>query len=79
MARTRLDRGAVQNEPIGALAYLGLARAYTTQAEAASDNHRKELRDEARSAYKNFLDLRKGADQNIPLLTRARAEYDRVN
>jgi DNA-binding winged helix-turn-helix (wHTH) protein/Flp pilus assembly protein TadD len=72
------QRGVVFNEPIGALAHLGLARAYALQAEAATDNSRPELLAKARSAYEDFLNLWKNADPNIPLLTQARAEYDRL-
>jgi DNA-binding winged helix-turn-helix (wHTH) protein len=57
--------GVVQNEPIGALARLGLARA---DALAGNIN-------EARSAYRDFFDLWKGADPDIPILKAARAEY----
>jgi Flp pilus assembly protein TadD len=71
-------RGVVQNEPIGALAHLGLARAYAMQAEAVSDDNRPELRAKARSAYENFLSLWKEADPNIPLLAQVHAEYDRL-
>ena len=48
------------------------------QAETASDNDRPELRAKARSAYENFLNLWREADPNIPILTRARAEYDHL-
>jgi eukaryotic-like serine/threonine-protein kinase len=71
-------RGVVQNEPLGALAHLGLARAYAVQAEAASDENRPELRAKARSGYEDFLNLWKEADPSVPLLMRARAEYDRM-
>jgi len=40
-------RGAVMNEPIGTLAHLGLARAYTLQGDPAK----------ARAAYQDFLTL----------------------
>jgi len=71
-------RGIVFNEPIGALAHLGLARAYAMQAAAASDKNRPQLRANTRSAYEDFLKLWQEADPNIPVLTQARAEYDRV-
>lgn len=60
--------GVVVNEPIGALAQLQLARAY-----ALTNN-----RSAARTAYEAFLDLWKDADQDIPLLKQARAEYARA-
>jgi eukaryotic-like serine/threonine-protein kinase len=58
-------RGIVLNEPIGALARLGLARAYALQGDTAK----------ARAAYKDFLTLWKDADPDIPLLKQAKAEY----
>lgn len=57
--------GVVRSEPIGALAYLGLGRAYVLLG-----NHAK-----ARSAYDEFLNLWKTADPDIALLKKARAEY----
>jgi serine/threonine protein kinase/Flp pilus assembly protein TadD len=58
----------VQNEPIGALAHLGLARAY-----ALSGNTVK-----AKSAYQDFLGLWKDADPDIPILKEAKAEYAKL-
>lgn len=58
-------RGIVGNEPYGALAHLGLARAYTMQGEDAA----------ARTAYQDFLELWKDADADIPILKEAKAEY----
>jgi len=57
-------RGVVVNEPIGALAHLGLARAYVLQGDTAK----------ARAAYQDFLTLWKDADPNIPILIAAKAE-----
>jgi len=57
-------RGVVVNAPIGALAHLGLARAYTVQGDTAK----------ARAAYQDFLTLWKGADPDIPILRHAKAE-----
>jgi hypothetical protein len=45
-------RGVVVNAPIGALAHLGLARAYELQGDAVK----------ARAAYQDFLTLWKDAD-----------------
>jgi tetratricopeptide (TPR) repeat protein len=59
------QRGVVVNEPIGALARLGLARAYALQGDAAK----------ARAAYQDFLTLWKDADPNVPILRAAKAEY----
>jgi serine/threonine protein kinase/tetratricopeptide (TPR) repeat protein len=61
-------RGVVANEPIGALAHLGLARAYAMQGEVF----------QARTAYVDFLTLWKDADPDIPVLTQAKAEYGRL-
>ncbi len=61
-------RGIVLNEPIGALARLGLARAYVLQADAAK----------ARTAYQDFLTLWKHADPGIPILQQANAEYAKL-
>src|SRR6266850_1442824 len=61
-------RGIVLNFPLGALARLGLARAYALDGDRAK----------ARVAYDDFLNLWKAADSNIPLLQQARAEYANV-
>jgi DNA-binding winged helix-turn-helix (wHTH) protein/tetratricopeptide (TPR) repeat protein len=61
-------RGVVVNEPIGALAHLGLARAYVLQ----GDNPK------AKAAYQDFLTLWKDADLDIPVLQKARAEYAKL-
>ena len=64
-----LDRpGLVFNEPISALAYLGLGRAYTIAGDAAK----------ARTAYQDFFALWKDADPDVPILKEARAEYDKL-
>jgi serine/threonine protein kinase/tetratricopeptide (TPR) repeat protein len=61
-------RSIVLNEPIGALAYLGLARAYALHGEPAK----------ARTAYQDFLTLWKDADADIPILIAAKAEYAKL-
>jgi eukaryotic-like serine/threonine-protein kinase len=61
-------RGIVLNSPIGALALLGLARAYVLQADTAK----------ARFAYQDFLTLWKDADADIPILKQANAEYAKL-
>jgi serine/threonine protein kinase/tetratricopeptide (TPR) repeat protein len=61
-------RGLVGNFPWGALARLGLARAYAQQGNTAK----------ARAAYQDFLTLWKDADSDIPILKQARAEYARL-
>jgi predicted Zn-dependent protease len=61
-------RGVVVNEPIGALAHLGLARAYALQGDTAK----------AKAAYRDFLTLWKDADSDIPILKAAKAEYAKL-
>ena len=60
--------GIVLNEPIGALAHLGLARAYAMQGDTAK----------ARAAYQDFLTLWKDADPDIPVLIAAKSEYAKL-
>jgi eukaryotic-like serine/threonine-protein kinase len=60
--------GAVGNEPIGALAHLGLGRAYAL----ASDNEK------AKTGYQDFLALWKNADPDVPILKQAKAEYAKL-
>ncbi len=62
------QRGVVGNEPIGALAHLGLARAYSMQGDPAK----------ARSAYQDFLTLWSDADPDIPILVAAKTEYAKL-
>jgi tetratricopeptide (TPR) repeat protein len=66
-------RGMVANFPWGALARLGLARAYAL--DAAAD---PAARDKARSAYQDFLTLWKDADPDLPILKEAKAEYAKL-
>jgi eukaryotic-like serine/threonine-protein kinase len=61
-------RGIVLNSPVGALAHLGLARAYALQGDKAK----------AGSAYLEFLNLWKDADTDVPVLKEAKAEYARL-
>jgi eukaryotic-like serine/threonine-protein kinase len=60
--------GVVVNEPIAALAHLGLARSY---ALAADDP-------KSRAAYNDFLTLWKDADPDVPILTQAKSEYAKL-
>ena len=60
--------GAVRNFPLGALARVGLARAYAMQGDPAK----------AHTAYQDFLTLWKDADPDIPILKEAKAEYAKV-
>jgi tetratricopeptide (TPR) repeat protein len=61
-------RGVVLADPVGVLAHLQLGRAY------------KLLNDlpKAKSAYQSFLNLWKDADQDIPILKEAIAEYGKL-
>jgi tetratricopeptide (TPR) repeat protein/class 3 adenylate cyclase len=60
--------GVVGNEPIGALAHLGLGRAYSLSGNTVK----------AKTEYQDFLTLWKDGDPDIPLLTQARAEYAKL-
>ena len=60
--------GIVQNYPLGALAHLGLGRAYALQGDPSR----------ARSAYQDFFALWKDADPDIPILKEAKAEYAKL-
>jgi tetratricopeptide (TPR) repeat protein/predicted Ser/Thr protein kinase len=61
-------RGIILNFPIGALAHLGLARAFAMQGETSK----------ARAAYQEFLALWKDADPDTPILNEAKAEYAKL-
>ena len=61
-------RGLLWNCSTGALARLGLARAYAMQGDAVR----------ARGAYQDFLTLWKDADPDIPILKQAKAEYAKL-
>jgi eukaryotic-like serine/threonine-protein kinase len=62
------NRGALVNQPNGAAAYVGLARAYALAGDPAK----------ARVAYQNFFALWKDADPDVPILLQARAEYAKL-
>ncbi len=61
--------GIVLNCVLGALARLGLARAYQLSGDA----------DKARAAYLDLFTVWKDADPALPVLRQARAEYARLN
>jgi len=64
--RKLTDRpGLVLNYPLGALAHLGLARAYKSSGDLQN----------SRQAYLDFLTLWEDADPDIPILNEAKAEY----
>ena len=62
-------RGVVNNNPVGvpidAIAHIGLARAYALQGDSAK----------AGAAYQDFFTIWKGADNGIPILKEAQAEF----
>jgi hypothetical protein len=60
--------GVVGNDPIGALAHLGLGRAYAL----AGDNAK------AKTAYQDFFALWKNADPDTPILVQAKTEYAKL-
>jgi predicted Zn-dependent protease len=62
-------RGIVLNDPIGALARLGLARAYASQGNTP----------QVQAAYQDFLTLWKDADPDIPILKQAKAENAKLH
>ena len=60
--------GLLWNCATGALAHLGLARAYALEGKTAN----------ARAAYQDFFTLWKDADPDIPILKQATAEYAKL-
>ena len=60
--------GIVLGNPVGALAHVGLARAYALQGDTPK----------SRAAYQDFLTLWKDADPDIPILQQAKAEYAKL-
>ncbi|MGC1475530.1 MAG: tetratricopeptide repeat protein, partial [Terriglobales bacterium] len=60
--------GVVLNAMTGALAKLGLARAYALEGDAAK----------ARVAYQDFFALWKDADPGVPILAAAKSEYAKL-
>jgi eukaryotic-like serine/threonine-protein kinase len=61
-------RGLVGGCETGALAHLGIARAYALQGDTVK----------ARAAYQDFLTLWKDADPDIPIYKAAKAEYAKL-
>src|SRR6516164_2445271 len=61
-------RGIVGLDPIGALAYLQLGRVFASAGDKAK----------AKAAYGAFLTRWKDADPDVPILKKAKAEYDRL-
>jgi eukaryotic-like serine/threonine-protein kinase len=61
-------RGVVFSDPVGALARLQLGRAFAVSGDKTK----------AKAAYQDFLGLWRDADQDIPILHQAKAEYTRL-
>jgi serine/threonine protein kinase/predicted Zn-dependent protease len=61
-------RGVIVNFPLGALAHLGLARAYALTGDTTK----------AKTAYQDFFTFWKDADSDIPVLKKAKAEYAKL-
>jgi eukaryotic-like serine/threonine-protein kinase len=60
--------GLIQNELIGALAYVELGRAYSLTHDT----------NKAKAAYEQFFLVWKDADLDIPILQQARVEYGKL-
>jgi Flp pilus assembly protein TadD/predicted Ser/Thr protein kinase len=77
--------GIVTNDPIGALAHLGQARAYAMQAvvvapglSPASGAADPSALSKSRAAYNDFFTLWKDADPDIPILQQAKTEFTKL-
>jgi len=71
-------RTFVQNFVTGALARLGLARAYALEAASAQGAEADAARAKSRAAYNDFFTLWKDADPDIPILKEAKAEFAKL-
>jgi Tfp pilus assembly protein PilF len=63
-----IDHRVLVLNPIGALAHLGLARAYVLQGDTSK----------AKAAYQDFLALWHNADVDTPILEEAKTEYAKL-
>ena len=70
--------GIVWNCWTGALAHLGVARAYALEARSLQGADADIARRRALESYKNFLTLWKYADPDVPILKEAKAEYAKL-
>jgi len=70
--------GIVWNCWTGALAHLGVARANALEAKAAEGAEADAARARSLAAYKDFLNLWKDADSDIPIYKAAKAEYAKL-
>ncbi|MGA8489587.1 MAG: winged helix-turn-helix domain-containing protein [Terriglobales bacterium] len=71
-------RTLVGNSVFGALAHLGLGRAYALEAQSSHGADSEAARAKARAAYEDFLALWKNADRDVPILKEAKAEYAKI-
>jgi eukaryotic-like serine/threonine-protein kinase len=72
------DGGIVWNCWTGALAHLAIARANALQARTAQGADADAARVRALTAYKQFLELWKDGDPDIPILKEAKSEYAKL-
>ena len=70
--------GIVWNCWTGALAHLGVARANALESRTSRGGDADAARVRALAAYKDFLTLWEDADQDIPILKAAKAEYAKL-
>jgi hypothetical protein len=74
------------NDPISALAHLGLGRAYAVEAGLSRHGENGGVKPplqpdaiaKARTAYQDFLALWKDADPDIPIFKQAKAEHTKL-
>jgi len=71
--------GIVWNCATGAMAYLGLARANSLQAQTDQGVAADAARARAHAAYEQFFTLWKDADSDSPVLRQAKAEYSKLH
>ena len=70
--------GIVWNCWTGALAHPGVGRANALQSKAPQGATAAAARVSALAAYKDFLNLWKDADPDLPILKQAKAEYAKL-
>jgi Tfp pilus assembly protein PilF len=70
--------GLVWNCWTGALAHLGVARAYALEWKTTQAANAEAARTQARTTYNDFFTLWKDADPEIPVLKQAIAEYAKL-
>ena len=68
IVRGKAQTAVVGNFPPGALARLGIARAYALSGDTTKSS----------TAYQDFFALWKDADPDIPILKEAKAEYAKL-